>query len=316
MIWAAAAVLGVLLVPHLWPRLWLAPTTGIALWTGVLALRTTLAAVGILLLVLYFPSTEIFQLITHWCFHAVLPVIAVHLGFSGHTLGDAALLVPALTLALSILFALRGAWRAARLVAAWKRSSSLGAGPRRSLVVGGSEVVVAAAGLRHPHVVVSTGALTKLDDEELLAGLEHEWGHIHRKHRFWALAGALMLAVARLLPGSRRAFEELHFHLERDADEYAVRRTGNPLALANAICKAAVSTSPEPVALMSLAGYAGRGRLGALLDRQRPGPLVRASGLLIAVLPAALALTLLAAMPTIASIGLDQAAGAVAHYCN
>jgi Zn-dependent protease with chaperone function len=315
MIWAAAALLGVLALPHLWPRLWLRPSTGIALWLGVLALRSVIAAVAVLLLVLYLPSTEIFQLVTHWCFHAVLPVIAVHLGFSGHTLGDAALLVPALTLAISALFALHGAWRAARVVAAWKRSSSLGAGPRRSVVVGDSDVVVAAAGLRRPHVVVSTGALTKLDDEELEAGLEHEWGHIHRKHRFWALAGALMLAIARLLPGSKRAFEELHFHLERDADEYAVRRTGNPLALANAICKAAVSDRPEPVALMSLAGYAGRGRLGALLDRPQLGSVVRASGVFIALLPSALALALLVSMPMIASIGVQQAAGAVAHYC-
>jgi len=316
LIWAAAAVLFALLAPHLWPRLWLSPVNGMVLWSAVLALRTLIAAVAVILVVLYIPATEIFQLVTHWCVHAVLPVIAVHLGFSGHTLGDAALLVPALTLAVSALYAIHGAWRAARLVAAWKHSSSLGIGPKRSVVVGGSDVVVAAAGLRRPHVVVSTGALTKLDDDELTAGLEHEWGHIHRKHRFWALAGALMLAVARLLPGSRRAFEELHFHLERDADEYAVRRTGDPLALANAICKAALPQRPEPVALMSLAGHAGRGRLGALIDRQRPGRAVRLSGVLLAALPAALTLTLLLCMPTIASVGLEQAAGAVAPYCD
>ena len=315
MIWAAAAVLGALLLPHLWPRSWLSPINGMVLWSAVLSLRALIAAVGILLVVLYIPSTEIFQHVTHWCFHTVLPGIALHLGFSGHTLGDAALLVPALTLTISALYVAHGAWKAARLVARWMRSSSLGTGPRRSVVVGDSDVLVAVAGLRRPQVIVSTGALTKLDDDELLAGLEHEWGHIHRKHRFWALAGALMFAIARLLPGSKRAFEELHFHLERDADEYAVRKTGDPLALANAICKAAVPAAPEPAALMSLAGYAGRGRLGALMDRRQPGALVRALGVLLAVVPAALALTLLISMPTIASIGFEQAAGAVAHYC-
>jgi Zn-dependent protease with chaperone function len=314
-IWAAAAALGALLLPHLWPRSWLSPINGMVLWSAILSLRASIAAVGILLLVLYVPSTEIFQQVTHWCFHAVLPGLAIHLGFSGHTLGDAALLVPALTLTISALYVVYGAWRAARLVAGWMRSSSLGAGPRRSVVVSDSDVLVAATGLRRPQVIVSTGALTKLDDDELVAGLEHEWGHIHRKHRFWALAGALLFAIARLLPGSRRAFEELHFHLERDADEYAVRKTGDPLALANAICKAAVPPASEPAALMSLAGYVGRGRLGALVERRQPGAVVRVSGILLAVVPMALALTLFVSIPTIASIGLNQAAGTVAHYC-
>jgi Zn-dependent protease with chaperone function len=315
LIWAATAILGALALPHLWPRLWLSPVNGMVLWLAVLTLRASVVAAAIPIVVLYVPSTEIFQIVTHWCFHAVLPVIALHLGFSGHTLGDAALLVPALVLAISTLYAVQGAWRAARLVARWQRSSSLGSGPRRSVLVGGSDVLVAAAGLRRPHVVVSTGALAKLDDDELLAGLEHEWGHIHRKHRFWALAGTLLFAFARLLPGGRRALEELHFHLERDADEYAVRKTGDPLALANAICKAAIPDRPEPMPLVSLAGHAGRGRLGALIDRQRPGRVIRISGFLLAVLPATLALALLASLPTLASIGLDQAAGTFAHYC-
>ena len=316
MIWAAVALTGGLALPHLWPRRWLTPTTGIAMWLSVLALRAAITAIAVIVFVLYIPATQLFHLVTHWCFHAVIPFFAVHLGFSGHTFGDAALLVPALAITVSASYALFASWRAARLVRSWLRSSSLGVGPKRSVVVGGPEVVVAAAGLVRPRIVVSTGALTQLDDDELEAGLEHELGHIHRKHRFWALAGQLMHSVARLLPGSRRAFEELHFHLERDADEYAVRRTGDPLALANAICKAALGEKRHAAAAFSLSGHVGRARLGALIERQnQPGALARVAGLTLTVVPATIALALLLSVPTIASVGLAQASGSVGPYC-
>ncbi len=316
MIWAAAALASGLALPHLWPRRWLTPTTGIALWLSVLGLRTVIAAIAVIVFVLYIPATQLFQLITHWCFHAVIPFIAVHLGFSGHTLGDAALLVPALAITVSASYALYGSWRAARLVRSLLRSGSLGVGPKRSVLVGGPEVVVAAAGLVRPRIIVSTGALTQLDDDELEAGFEHELGHINRKHRFWALAGQLMHSVARLLPGSRRAIEELHFHLERDADEYAVRRTGDPLALANAICKAALGDQRHGAAAFSLAGHVGRARLAALIERRnQPGSLARVAGLALAVVPATIALALLLSAPTIASVGLEQATGSVGPYC-
>lgn len=319
MILLAGTLLAGLVIPHLWPRRWLSPATGISLWLGLLALRAVMAALGVVLLVLYLPATQLFQLVTHWCFHAVLPLLTVHFGFSGHSLGDAALLVPALALTLSVVWAVFASWRTARAVAAWARSSSLGKGPRESVVVGGSEVLVAAAGLRRPRVVVSAGALAQLDDEELAAGLEHEWGHIRRRHRFVTLAGQMLLSFARLLPGSRRAFDELHFHLERDADEYAVRRTGDPLALASAICKSALGGIARPVPLLAaLAGSAGRARLDPLLHRgRRPGRLARGGGMFLAASVPALALTLVLSAPTIASVGFEQlASSSLPHYCD
>lgn len=316
MIWAAAALAAILALPHLWPRRWLTPATGIALWLSVLALRATITAIGMIILVLYIPATHLFQLITHWCIHAVIPFITVQLGFSGHTLGDAALLVPAIMVTISATYALYASWQAARRVRSWLRSNSLGVGPKQSVLIGGPEVLVAAAGLVRPQVVVSTGALTQLDDEELAAGLEHELGHIHRKHRFWALAGRLMLSTARPLPGSKRAFEELHFHLERDADEYAVRHTGDPLALAQAICKAALGASRHAAASFSLAGHNGQARLDALMEHHRqPGKVLRVGGLALAALPLAVALTLLLSAPTIASVGLGQATGNLGPHC-
>ena len=77
----------------------------------------------------------------------------------------------------------------------------------------GREVIVAAAGIRAPRVVVSAGALTTLDDAELEAGLQHEWGHVLRRHRFLSLLGQGCRAVSRFLPGGERALASLQLHL-------------------------------------------------------------------------------------------------------
>jgi Zn-dependent protease with chaperone function len=307
-----ALLAGSLIVPHFWPQRWLTPVSGVVLWTAVLGLRAFFALLVVLLFVLYLPATQLFQLVTDWCLHAVLPFLAVHLGLSGHSLGDAAVLIPALAIAFSVLSALFAAWRGARAVAGWARSSSLGHGPRESLVVGGPEILVAAAGLRRPRVVVSTGALTSLDDDELAAGLEHEWGHIHRRHRYLALLGQMLFALARLVPGTNHALGELHLHLERDADEYAVRRTGDPLALASAICKSALTKSlASHPALATLGGSTGLARLEPLLHRpQRPGWPARLAtfALLVALLGLSLAMAL--STPAMAAVAAEPAAAA------
>jgi Zn-dependent protease with chaperone function len=304
-----AVLAGGLILPHLWPQRWLTPVGGVALWTAALSLRALLALLAVLLFVLYLPATQLFHLVTQWCLHAVLPFLAVHLGLSGHSLGDAAVLIPAMAIAFSVLSAIFAAWRAARAVARWARSSSLGRGPRESVVVGGPEILVAAAGLRRPRVVVSTGALTSLDDDELAAGLEHEWGHIHRRHRYLALLGQMLFALARLVPGANRALGELHLHLERDADEYVVRRTGDPLALASAICKSALTRSLESQpALATLGGSAGQARLEPLLHRsKRPGWPARLATLALLVALLCLSLGLALSAPVMASVGPEQA---------
>lgn len=125
--------------------------------------------------------------------------------------------------------------------------------PLGSVIVGGSSVVVAAAGISRPRVVVSAGALTAFDDAELAASVDHEHGHIARRHRFAVVFGELCRAVGRLVPGARRAIEELEFHLESDADEYAIARLHDPLDLASAICKAA-GTGASRGAVLSLYG--------------------------------------------------------------
>ena len=305
----AATIVAALVGPHLLPQSRLAPATGIALWLAVLSLRAVIALGAAAIALLFLPATQLFQLLTHWCLHAVVPFFATHLGFDGHKLGDAAVLVPALVLAVSVLSAGFGIWRGARAEQRWLRRDSLGPGPRESVIVGGPDVVVAAAGLRAPRVVVSAGALLHLDDDELAAGLEHEWGHIAGRHRFISLFGQLLCGISRLLPGSARALELLRFQLERDADEFAVRRTGDPLALASAICKAAVDAGAgASPALARLGGTGVPERLRRLVAAGDPAPsrLCTALARTLAIGAAVLALALAISAPSLAQVGVGQ----------
>ncbi|MDQ3729188.1 MAG: M56 family metallopeptidase, partial [Actinomycetota bacterium] len=173
----------------------------------------------------------------------------------------------------------------------------------------GSEIVVAAAGLRDPTVIVSTGALLRLDDAELNAGLQHEWGHVVRNHRVLSLVAEVCAGAARPLPGTKRALRNLKFHLERDADDYAVRRTGDRLALASAICKAAQAKPVHPSsALVSLAGSGISERLRLLACESRPNPsrLMTLGARTLAASLLVSTLGLLAATPTFGAGGVSE----------
>ncbi|MBS1895405.1 MAG: M56 family metallopeptidase [Actinobacteria bacterium] len=304
-------------LPYLLPRQRISPMTGAVLWLAVVGLRATLVLLAAVIAVLFLPATALFGLLTHWCLHAVVPFLTTHLGFSGHRLGDAATLLPGLVLGISLIWALFGIWRAARRMRGLVRRNSLGRGPKESVIIGGREVVVAAAGIRDARIIVSTGALTRLDEEELSAGLEHERGHIERRHPYLIVAANLGFAIARPLPGSRDALTRLRFYLERDADEYAVDRTRNPVALASAICKAA-SDAPEPTAaLATLAGSGVALRLRLLLDRSAARPSAWADVTARALAASLVALVLIAgaAMPTLAHAGVASLAAPSAHSC-
>ncbi|HYN69377.1 MAG TPA: M56 family metallopeptidase [Candidatus Eisenbacteria bacterium] len=314
---AALALAGLLASPHLMRQSRLAPADGIVLWSAVLGLRAAVAVCLVIVFVLFMPATQLFTLLTHWCFHAVIPFFATHLGFDGHSLGGAAILVPALVMAASLLSVGFGAWRGARAVRRWLRGSVLGPGPEHSVIVGGSEVIVAAAGLRAPQVVVSAGALLNLDDAELRAGLQHEWGHVTRRHRYISLFGQGCRAMSRFLPGGTAALDALQLDLERDADDYAVRRTGDPLALASAICKAATAqVESHGPAFARLGGSGVPERLRLLAHGGRPSisrtgtRLARSTAAMMAVL----ALGLAAATPTLASSGLDELTKVAVHH--
>lgn len=320
MVYLGALLIVGTVAPYLLPRGNLAPMTGTALWLSVLTLRASLVVLAALIAVFYLPATELFQMLTHWCFHAAVPFITTHLGFSGHGVGDVAALLPGLVIGISAISAIFAVWRTARAMRCWVKRSTLGPGPGESVIIGGQEVVVAAAGIRGAKIVVSTGALTMLDEEELAASLEHERGHIARRHPYLVVAANIVFAVARPLPGSRDALRRLQFCLERDADEYAVDRTRNPIALASAICKAAADSQVPGPAFATLAGSGAPARLRLLLDRPaaQPSPWAeRAARGMIAAL-VGVVLLVAAITPPLAQAGISamQAGDPLTRSCD
>jgi hypothetical protein len=306
-----------IVVPHVLRLERSAPATAAALWAVSLALRALMAGLVVLYLAFFLPATPAFAALTHWCWHTVLPLLTTHLGLDGHQVGDAATLVPGLLVMASLASVAFGVFRGARAIRRLLAREGLGRGPSDSVIVAGPDVILAAAGLTRPQVVVSTGALLELDDDELAAGLEHERGHIARRHRFLLVFAELCRGVGRFIPGCRRAMSELTFHLERDADHWALRRTHDPLALASAICKAAGLTRTNAAALTPLSGGGAKERLGELID---DGPLSRSglsSALLnsLAVVMVCATILLAALVPSTALAGAQQLSGGQIRHC-
>lgn len=268
----AAAVLGAIALPHRLALDRASPRAAIAIWMAALALRALTGVLTVLVAVFFVPTTQVFHAVTHWCLHAVVPLLTAHLQISGHAIGDTAILAPGLAILVSLFSVAWGLARAARAIQQAMRKEALGAGPHGSTIVGGPGIDVAAAGLTRPRIVISAGALLALDDAELRAGIEHERGHVCGQHRFILIFAQVCRAFGSLMPRSSAAVRELAFHLERDADQYALAQTGDAGALARAICKAAGGAPPKGASLMSLSGGSGVARRVSLLTAAASGP--------------------------------------------
>lgn len=311
----AVALAGAILAPHLIRLERVTPLWGAVVWLATLALRAVVAVAGAIFLLIHLPQTGVLEALAHWCVHEALPLLTTELTISEHPVSHAATLTPSVVLAASLLWLLFGlarSWMALRRTL----RSSVGEGPAGSTVVHDNGLLVAATGLGRSRIVVSDAALHAMDAEELEASLAHEIGHLARRHRPMLLAASVLTAFGRPLPGARAAQRELHFHLERDADEYAVARTRDPLALASAICKAATA---GPRGLIALGGRGhARLRVRYLMDDEphragRPLELVTRAlaGLLIA-----LALAMAASIPLLVVAGQapSEALAADCHH--
>jgi Zn-dependent protease with chaperone function len=306
----------VLVVPHRLDLDRAPPLLAATVWAASLSLRALSSIFAAVFVVFYLPPTAVFSIVTHWCWHTVLPVITEHLPVNGHSIGDLALIAPGFFLVVSLVSVSFGLWRGARQVHHLIQRGTIGDGPGDSVVLADGGVVVAAAGIRRPRVVISAGALVAFDDQELAASLDHERGHIAHQHRFVLLAAAVCSSLGRMLPGTRRASAELAYHLERDADAFALGREAAPTALASAICKAACAQLAG-LPITALGGGSVSRRVNHLLDQAEPlsrrrlvatqalaGLLVTLSLATAAVLPAGAA----------ASIHVSQTA-APTHAC-
>lgn len=259
-----AALLGAAIVIPSFLRLGRAvPSVAASIWMAVLLMRalfTILASISLLALI---PGTGAFAAISYWCWNATVPLLGTHLGVSGARLMQAIALLPLLILSIFGVSRLAQIAKSHRNIRRRLRIATLGTGPDGSVIVGGAQVMLGAAGLVRPEVVLSAGALTHLDDEELEAGLAHERGHIERRHSWWLAIAEVCGSIARPLPGTHHALGQLKFHLERDADRWAVARTRKPLALASAICKSA--SSPSTAGVFALSGDGAIARVDQLL---------------------------------------------------
>lgn len=302
-----AALAVAVFVPHVLRLERAQPSVAAAIWLAALLLRALLATLAAVLLLDLLPGTSPFNALAALCWNTTIPFISSHLGLSGVTLVRAAMVLP---LALLAAWALTRVGQIARSHRAMRRTlsgNSLGEGPDGSLIVGGTNVIVAAAGLVRPEIVLSTGALTLLDDEELHAGIAHERGHIARRHRWWLAFAEVCGSVARLVPGTKHAMKQFCFHLERDADHWAVARTRNPLALASAICKS--GSASTGVAALALNGAAAEDRVDQLLASaagMRMNAIAQKSA-------ATLAIMLVVGATAIASVVPSAAASGVRH---
>ena len=274
------------------------PSAAAAVWAAALALRAVLTLWAAATLLLVVPSTALFRTLTHWCQHLAVPEAGVHFDLYGHDVGAIAIVAPAIVLSASVFGALWHAARTARRIRRDICNTALGEGPEHTVMVGGSDVLFAAVGLMRPRIVVSTGALAKLDDAELAAGLAHEEGHVRRRHHQLLLYGELCRALGCWIPGTKRAVAELRFHLERDADAWALR-SHDPLALASVICKAASPADPASPAIALLSGSAVLRRVDLLLDAGSAGVRARRRRVLdlAAAVMACLVLASLIAIP-------------------
>jgi Zn-dependent protease with chaperone function len=291
----AAVLLACLAAPHLLPLERVRPAAATAVWLAALALRASLVAALALTALLVLPATDVFERVARWSLHVVAG--PPHVDLSGEPLAHLSALGPPALIGLSLLaFAVRLTRGSVVLRRELKRRT-LGQGPGDSVVITDPSVLVAVPGVGRGRVVLSDRALTELDGAELDACLAHEAGHLRRCHRLVGLIGGCLAVLARPIPGTGAARKGLLLSIERDADEYAVARTGDPLALASAICKVVRSATPATRGLVFGVHGAGetRTRLDCLLGggrRRGSAPLEGVVLALALVLPVVIAVAL------------------------
>lgn len=155
---------------------------------------------------------------------------------------------------------------------------------------------------RHQAVVVTSGALEALDDEQLSAVLAHEHAHLRGRHHLVLAAAA---AAERAFPGVpvfRQARLQMTRLVEMLADDVATRQSDR-LTLATALVELADVSAPE--ATLGAGGDAAIVRVRRLAAPANPlgAPTAALLAVLTVVVLAAPALIL--AAPALAAVGAD-----------
>ncbi|MGI8702137.1 MAG: M56 family metallopeptidase [Nocardioidaceae bacterium] len=155
---------------------------------------------------------------------------------------------------------------------------------------------------RGRRIVVTSGALTSLNDRQLGAALAHEHAHLAERHD---LLLAWVISLARAFPRVplfTTAENEVARLVEMLADDIATRHT-NRLVLADALL--ALAGARTPVAALGAGGTTAACRVRRLLDPARPlGLLGRASSSVSAVALFAVPVLLFSG-PAVAAMGMN-----------
>lgn len=127
---------------------------------------------------------------------------------------------------------------------------------------------------RAPQIVVSTGALAVLTEQQLAAVLEHERAHIAGRHHLLVAAAAAFGKTFRGLPLAGLVRTEVPLLLEMAADDRALRRCSRD-ALATALFAVAAGQAPHQA--FAAGGPSAVLRMRRILTPQTTGfPVLRA----------------------------------------
>ena len=129
-------------------------------------------------------------------------------------------------------------------------------------------------------IAISRGLRQALDEREFHIVLAHEQAHARHRHDRYLLLGLIVTAA---VPFMRSAADQLRFHLERWADEDAVRATGADRKLAaRTIAKVALAQTPS-FSLLGIANHGVAARAGALMHSAPSASIARRLQIMIAV---------------------------------
>ncbi|HEY0509869.1 MAG TPA: M56 family metallopeptidase [Blastococcus sp.] len=151
-----------------------------------------------------------------------------------------------------------------------------------------------------PLLVLSSGMVAELDDDQLAAVVAHERAHLREHHHLLLLPFVAWEAALPVLPAAGRAHAAVRELVEMRADDVALTALSGPAArrtLARAIVTAAEGAGGAgiPDGALAVTGSATGARVVRLLDPPRPLPAVArgaalvSAGLLL-LLPTALLL--------------------------
>lgn len=152
-------------------------------------------------------------------------------------------------------------------------------------------------------IVVSTGAVDLLSDDQLEAALEHERAHLARSHHRTVLIAEVVAAALRLPRMLQHYPRAVRLLVELEADDRAARLHGAH-TVASALLEISSAASSGVRVGLAMAGTGTTLRIRRLLDHRRRAPGRAVAAML---LPAAIVFTaapaIAAAMPVVSLLG-------------